>query len=83
MDKKYITNVITYIGLYHLIQIVYFLVKYFDFNITPVYHSDISIDKLEEKIRKSSSFNDEIVNLLYPEFLTQCSLMEGFPDMFL
>lgn len=82
LDKKYIKNGVIYSGSDHSINIIYILVKLFNFKITNVSYSKIKIDKLNKYIKKSNNYTDLRVQL-YPEYLIQCSSMEGFPDMFL
>lgn len=61
LDKKYIMNSILYTGNFHLCNITYLLVKYFDFQITNVYYYNNIINpdpkKLENKVLSLKSHN--------------------------
>ena len=82
LDKKYIKNSVIYSGADHSINIIHKLVKLFDFKITNVSYNKTKVDKLNKFIKKSKDYTD-LRSRLYPEYLIQCSSMEGFPDMFL
>lgn len=81
LDKNYISNCILYCGIWHFVYLTKTLVSDFNFKITHIYYSKTSIDKIN-KIVKDSSFHD-LIPEFYPITLTQCSSLEGFPDMFL
>ncbi len=72
LDKKYINNVIGYMGGYHVINIVFFLVKYFKFKITECFYNSHNYN-----IKKINNiFNKEIesYNLchIFNNFELQC-----------
>ena len=72
LDKKYINNVISYMGGFHACNITFFLVKYFNFKIIEcsynVYNYDIK--KINDVfIEASESYN--IFNI-FSNFTTQC-----------
>lgn len=86
LDKNYITNAILYTGIFHSLNILPILVKYFKFNITHASYKEKSINELN-KIYQKVDYN--LVNNicsyhthLMPEHLHQCSNLKGFPDMF-
>lgn len=82
LDKSYIKNGVIYSGASHSINIIYILVKLFDFKITNASYSKIKLDKLNKFVKKSKNYL-ELKIQLWPEKFIQCSSMEGFPDMFL
>ena len=88
LDKDYIKNCIIYTGGYHMINIAYYLVKYFDFTITCIAHSDTDLDngsikKVNTIIKEHSldNFNDIrfLETYLYNDYF-QCSNLFNFPD---
>jgi hypothetical protein len=85
LDKEYIKNSLIYTGDYHVIDITYFLIKYFDFKITHIYKSEIkSLDVLNDMIKKSDYTEYETFNklemYLFSNNYTQCSNLFNFPD---
>jgi hypothetical protein len=81
LDKKYITNTISYTGGNHSINMIEILTKKFGFKITNAFFNRYeNIDKLNNKIHDLS--NVEIKYILSPDYLQQCSSLEGFPDNF-
>ena len=85
IDKKYNTNSILYAGLSHCINIINILVKNFDFNITHTHFKEVSVNELNKRFKNEEyNYNNmNLQNLLLPEYLTQCTNMKKFPDMFL
>jgi len=82
LDKKYITNAITYTGSSHSITYIITLLQDFDFKITHCAYSKINnINKLNKKIKKAKH-KYEVEKLLYPPILTQCSDLKKFPMNF-
>ena len=81
LDKEYITNAITYTGIYHSINYIYMLVKYFDFEITHYSYMKYSPKDVTNKIKKSNSPND-INEFFYPVSFIQCSDLTNFPKNF-
>lgn len=78
LDKKYITNAITYTGSAHSCKYIEILVKHFNFKITHTAYSNIKeLDQLNEKVRNLSV--GEISGLFYPPIRTQCSDISHFP----
>ena len=84
LDKKYITNGITYTGSLHSLNYIFNLVKYFDFKITHAsYHNDKSIDEINKFIKTSTIDDSAILNkYLYPMEFSQCIDMNIFPPDF-
>ena len=84
VDKDYIKNVILYNGNSHFINTISILVKEFGFKITHIYDSKIKdINKLNEKIKNESYKNIVDNGLIEPEYITQCTDLKDFPEMFL
>lgn len=82
LDKKYITNAITYTGALHSNTYVYVLVKFFNFKITHASYSKITdMTKLTAEVKKRSLM--EIQELILPDVFHQCSDMKQFPADFL
>lgn len=82
LDKEYITNGICYTGASHSIDIIYVLVKLFDFKITHVVHSDPNdLSKLNNEIKTKNNFH-ELTEMLFPKKVLQCSNMKNFPKNF-
>jgi len=82
LDKKYITNALSYTGIYHSQNYILFLVKYFGFKITHYsYLKDDDIETAHEKIRKAQTFYDLFI-LFCPIVFLQCSDMTNFPLLF-
>lgn len=60
LDKKFVNNVIGYMGGHHVINIVFFLVKYFNFEITDCFYNihNYNIKKINDIfINESESYN--------------------------
>ena len=63
LDKDYIRNVITYCGRYHGLNYIYFLIKYFNFEITKIYNPNgLTINNIMDKIKRTYDFK-EVYNL--------------------
>lgn len=80
VDKEYVTNSILYVGALHGSSIIYYLVKYFDYEITHFYKSSINdIENLNHDIKfKLNKMDiDKIFNNKY-----QCVNMKSFPIYF-
>jgi hypothetical protein len=87
LDKDYINNVILYTGTFHLINISYLLVKYFDFKITHInyLHKTININNYISKLSNKDLMKNiyELENiLLNKNILYQCTNLFNFPDDF-
>ena len=89
LDKDYVKNGIIYCGGSHMLDITYFLVKYFNFKITHRTYSnkkidDGSIEKLNNYIYGLNLANFETSNLLKYLFFKykQCSQLLYFPENF-
>jgi hypothetical protein len=83
LDKKYIKNGVIYSGGYHSTNIILILVKLLNFKITNVSYSKIKLLTELNNYVKEVNNNLDLFTILFPEYLIQCSSMEGFPDMFL
>jgi hypothetical protein len=82
LDKKYITNGITYTGGFHSSNYIKNLVQKFDFKITHFYFSDITnLKDLNTEIKKLKTMK-EVFNVFYPPVVTQCTDLSGFPKDF-
>lgn len=86
LDKNYIKNGILYTGSAHMCNIVYLLVKYFDFDLS---HYHYSSKKINNKIIKSLSVKDSIETLQNYFFkydenynIIQCINLFNFPENF-
>lgn len=87
IDKDYITNSVIYTGASHSVHYIYFLIKYYNFNITNAYYSKYPLDKLSDKIKHmdlsiKGTFK-ELQQIFFPEDFAQCVSLDGFPDLFL
>jgi len=89
LDKDYVKNGIIYCGAAHMLDITYFLVKYFGFKITHRTYSNEkidnnSIDKLNNYINGLNLDNFESYRLLKYLFFNdkQCSQLLYFPENF-
>ena len=89
LDKKYITNAILYTGSYHMANISYILVKYFNFTITHVNYIKKSIDLNQYILSLSNNnfeyttkINDLLVKKLDNNVIYQCTNLFNFPDNF-
>lgn len=88
LDKNYINNCIIFTGAYHMIDIVYILIKYFDFKITHIANSDKEIDKgnidnVNTIIKKKDITNYDDIKFFTKYFYNnnyQCSNLFNFPD---
>lgn len=72
LDKKYINNVIGYMGAFHVINIVFFLVKYFNFEITECFYNihNYNIKKINDIfINEVESYN---IHHLFDNVISQC-----------
>ena len=82
LDKNYIKNGIIYSGNYHCLHIILNLVKLFKFRVSHVSYSSVNLQQTNSVISKSNNFKD-LIKILLPKYLIQCSSMKNFPDMFL
>ena len=87
LDKNYTKKSIVYTGAAHMNQIIYFLVKYFDFNISHIYYLDPffnSINDFEKYIKKNDYINESLTYITnQPDKIVQCVNLFNFPDNFL
>ena len=69
LDKDYIKNIITYCNRTHLVNYIYFLVKYCDFKIDKIYNSNgLSLAEFANQI-KETKYND--LNKIHNLFLIE------------
>jgi hypothetical protein len=86
LDKDYIKNTIIYTGIDHLSDIIYILIKYFDFKLTNIYYHNKEI-KIED-INGIQNFDyiTELNNIIWNKDklhnLIQCSNLIDFPVNF-
>ena len=81
LDKDYISTGIVYAGAGHTSNIIYLLVKYFNFKVTHISKSEYTIKELNKKLKKIDSFS-ESKELFYKSDSEQCSNIEDFPESF-
>lgn len=81
LDKDYITNGITYTGIYHSINYIFVLVKFFDFDITHFSHMKYDLNTTIKHIKRAKS-SYSLQTIFYPPTFIQCSDMSSFPKNF-
>lgn len=82
LDKKYITNAITYTGIAHSMVYIRTLVQDFDFKVTNTsYNYFNDVEKLTKEI-KNVKTQFEMEKFFYPKTLSQCSNLTNFPEKF-
>lgn len=92
LDKKYVKNAIVYTGSAHLSTLTYFLVKYFNFNITHLFYLNNdninnikNINDLEESIKNNKLNHLNMLHFFYyseKEDINQCINLFDFPKNF-
>ena len=90
LDKDYITVAICYVGMSHLYNNINILIKYFGFKITHISYCTTSVENLTKKIKNNTHNTDfldarnkgEIMLMILPEYIYQCSDLTKFPDNF-
>ena len=88
LDKKYINNGILYTGVYHMYDISYLLVKYFNYKITNINYipENININDYIIKLSDNNlSYIDILNDLLIKKIdnkIYQCTDLFNFPDNF-
>lgn len=89
LDKDYIDNSIIYCGSFHMFEIAYYLIKYFNFKVTNVsYSANIKesdnigkINHILNNIKYDDANSIEFLNnYLVNDFTEQCSNLFTFPD---
>ena len=78
LDKKYINNGCNYSGLKHNAFNLYILVKYFNYTVTHIYYSSVTLISLDDIIKNAQS-DESIIKYIYPPSITQCIDMKDFP----
>jgi hypothetical protein len=53
LDKDYINNSIIYTGFQHSIHYIYFLHKYYDFEITKIFHTEKNLNEMLKQIKNT------------------------------
>lgn len=80
VDKDYIKNCVVYSGAYHSTHHIYFLIKYFNFEITHYSHGPYD-KKIIKDIKKSKIITDtKILCQFHEEDMIQCTDMSKFPE---
>jgi hypothetical protein len=88
LDKSYVKNCILYVGMAHLVNVSFILVKYFDFKITNIFsvNPEFDINQIQTLKFDSLDFNDimmsNIVNKLPNYEYAQCVNLFNFPENF-
>lgn len=88
LDKNYITNSILYTGALHLENILYILVKYFNFEVTNIYYNNnYNFNKIKNKKNINTNFKylEELSKKLRNiknNHAVQCINLFDFPDNF-
>ena len=73
LDKDYITNAIVYTGHIHTTEYLFFLIKYYDFEIIEYDDKNkLTIDEIMKYIKKNNSVYDIINTFLLNQSLNQC-----------
>ena len=81
LDKKYITNAITYTGAFHFNVYIDILAKDFGFKITHAAYSKYpNLDELNRQVLKTDF--GELGFIFNQPIRTQCSNLEDFPKNF-
>lgn len=83
LDKEYITTGVLYSGSYHSSNIIFILLKYFNFKLTNIVYSNskLSTEKINNNIKRLNDPNDSL-HFIYPEVAYQCSNLKNFPINF-
>jgi len=80
LDKKYITNCLYYAGAAHTSNIIYILIKYFNFKMTHCSYNKYDVNEFNDKIKHMTI--DDILENLVPDEFYQCSNLKNFPVNF-
>jgi hypothetical protein len=93
LDKDYINTILSYTGSAHAANIIYILVKYFDFTVTHIADQKQNenipdyINKLKNFDLKPFQNNDKLTKIIYPSSAVinimssiQCSDLSHFPE---
>lgn len=83
LDKDYTSHGIFYGGSFHSVDLIYHLVKYFEFKVTHYYTLNGVNDVSQiNKIIKSAKNLDPVINMFDTGPKVQCVNMNGFPNDF-
>ena len=78
LDKDYVKTAVIYTGVAHSVNYVYFLLKYFDFDITHYSYLEKDVKKIINKIKSPR----ELDQYIFPKIMVQCSNLDKFPKSF-
>ncbi len=85
LDKNYIKNCIIYTGIQHSIHYIYFLHKYYGFEITKIHHLEKSQDEMLKNIDDTNLvfeiYKYIFVNKYYPQCIPYNPMLGGNPYM--
>lgn len=76
LDKPYITHSYAYVGFYHAMNMIFFLVKFFSFRVAEAAHCSVSIEDLNEVIASMEEVGP-LNQYLWPPLFNQCSKWSG------
>lgn len=89
LDKDYINKSILYTGSAHMVNILFILIKYFNFKLTNVFYSNNSfnLDNIKNLPIKNFKYFDYLANNIFTHYdenfeVTQCSNLFKFPTNF-
>lgn len=82
IDKDYITRGLSYTGLFHSLNIIRILTKYFGWKVTHTGYSAKSIGETNKILSDKSTKFSDISQLFTPPELYQCTNITGFPEKF-
>jgi|688.fasta_scaffold117178_3 hypothetical protein len=82
IDKDYITTGISYTGIFHSVNYIHTLVRYFNMKITNASYIKDPIDKVNKELLNYDIINKDVQLFFYPPKLIQCSDLSSFPDNF-
>jgi hypothetical protein len=82
VDKDYINNAVVYTGQYHSINYIYYLTKFFNYEMTHANY--IQKQKFNKAIETTSNtnFNNELETFFLQEKFNQCVDMNKLPELF-
>jgi hypothetical protein len=85
LDKNYIKNSIIYTGIQHSIHYIYFLHKYYGFEITKIYHLEKNQDEMlkhiEDTVLVFEIYKYVFTNKKYPQCIPYNPMLGGNPYM--
>ena len=81
LDKTYVGTGILYSGIAHSMNIIIYLIKYFNFRVTHASHHSIPIEEINQKV-PSMFYYMELGEYLFPPVKLQCCDMSHFPKFY-